>query len=200
MRSMTDRTLPHKSWFASRALVLSASVSLVIVSTPSPVSCQDKGPYFAVGASPTLLVLSYHFDTPSRFHQSMGGVGLNLKLGFRFGLRVATAANATFVWGAERLEAYTVGPEFSFGSRNQVRITTAFGILRQPHGFDCAGICPPGPSYELVSDPGFHLGLSYGWRLSNHWYLGPSATWMRALSGEVRFHVLSLGLQLTGNR
>ena len=168
----------------------------LIASVDAGLHAQAAKPYLSAGVAPTLLIETEHFEIIDDQSESRMGVAIHLTGGLPFARGLALAGHATYWWGRERLEAYTVGPEFSFGESGGIRLTSAFGILRQPEGFDCAGPCPAGPSYRLRSEVGVHFGFGYRLVLRD-WELGPQATWLRALAGGFRFHVLSVGVRAT---
>jgi hypothetical protein len=186
---------PGQPWVG----VLGACAFCAVLSlAPEHVAAQDARARFGLAVSPTLLVQTTHFSSLDLGSESTGGFALAASAAAPVAQRVDVTGEALFWWGdGRRLEAYTVGPELNLGPDRQFRIKTAFGLLRQPEGDDCVDPCTVGPNYRLRSEPALHLGFSYGLRLDSRWQLGPSASWLRALSGGFRFHVLSLGVRVT---
>lgn len=175
-----------------------AAVSAMLSLAAGHVAAQDGRARIGLSVSPALLVQTAHFSSFDLESESTGGIAVSILAAVPVARRVDAAGEASVWWGdGKRLEAYTVGPELSLGTAQQVRIKTAFGMLRQPEGSDCAGPCPPGSGEQRSSEPVLHVGVTYGLRLDDRWDLGPSASWLRTLSGGFRFHALSLGLRLT---
>ncbi len=174
-----------------------ASLSVLLSLVPGGLAAQGHGLYISASVAPTLLVQTSHFGLPSGGTNTMAGISLAPKLGVRVSRRLGASVQAAYWWGAQRLEAYTGGLEYFLGARERLQLTTAFGALRQPVGFDCAGSCPAGPDYRLASAAAVQLGARYAWPVGGSWSLGPAVTWMRALAGGFRFHVVSVGVALT---